>query len=337
MLTEAQAERLYGDVFRDWLQEQLKRPPEGVRRALRGADRIRRRRRRGPIDRLRARRLDAGRLARLPRAVAARAVRSVARDRRADRRAARRSRTISPTTPSSQRDSLLRRHRSAPASRAGEIDAARSGRGRATTTAGSAARRSRAAIGDFRRSRARAAVRHYSKGCRAHRRVVGARAPGGAPRSVSAGRRRGPRRAAAAELREPSSATRRQGAAGALDFLDLLIRARDLVRDHDEVRPRFQQRFTHIFVDEFQDTDPLQAEIAAAARRRRSVASATGARPSAPGKLFIVGDPKQSIYRFRRADVGMYQRGCASSSTRTARSACTLTTSFRSCRRSSGP
>ena len=48
---------------------------------------------------------------------------------------------------------------------------------------------------------------------------------------------------------------------GALDFLDLLVRARDLVRDRADVRAAFQPRFTHLFVDEFQDTDPLQAEI----------------------------------------------------------------------------
>ena len=95
--------------------------------------------------------------------------------------------------------------------------------------------------------------------------------------------------------------------AGRLDFADLLLMARDLVRDHADVRADFQRRFTRIFVDEFQDTDPLQAEILLllaaddpAARDWRRV------RP-APGKLFIVGDPKQSIYRFRRADLGVYQ------------------------------
>ena len=49
--------------------------------------------------------------------------------------------------------------------------------------------------------------------------------------------------------------------AGALDFVDLLLRARDLLAGHPRVRRAFQSRFTHIFVDEFQDTDPLQAEI----------------------------------------------------------------------------
>jgi ATP-dependent exoDNAse (exonuclease V) beta subunit len=98
---------------------------------------------------------------------------------------------------------------------------------------------------------------------------------------------------------------------GALDFLDLLLRARDLVRDDEEVRRHFQQRFTRIFVDEFQDTDPLQAELllllsADDPRETRW----EHVRPQ-PGKLFIVGDPKQSIYRFRRADVDIYRRVCA--------------------------
>ena len=110
------------------------------------------------------------------------------------------------------------------------------------------------------------------------------------------------------ELRAPIDAyARLKRDAGRLDFVDLLLTARDLVRDHADVRADFQRRFTRIFVDEFQDTDPLQAEILLllaaddpAERDWRRV------RP-APGKLFMVGDPKQSIYRFRRADLGVYQ------------------------------
>ena len=97
---------------------------------------------------------------------------------------------------------------------------------------------------------------------------------------------------------------------GALDFLDLLLRARDLVRDCDEARHDFQRRFTRIFVDEFQDTDPLQAEILLLlAADDPDEREASRVRPS-PGKLFIVGDPKQSIYRFRRADVKVYRDVC---------------------------
>ncbi|HZO08630.1 MAG TPA: UvrD-helicase domain-containing protein, partial [Myxococcota bacterium] len=96
--------------------------------------------------------------------------------------------------------------------------------------------------------------------------------------------------------------------AGCLDFLDLLLRARDLVRDDAAVREDLQRRHTHIFVDEFQDTDPLQAEILLllAADDARE-ADWRRVRP-VPGKLFLVGDPKQSIYRFRRADVALYER-----------------------------
>ena len=95
--------------------------------------------------------------------------------------------------------------------------------------------------------------------------------------------------------------------AGRLDFLDLLLVARNLVRDNPAVRAELQHRFTHIFVDEFQDTDPLQAEILLLlSAADDGETNWLKVRPI-PGKLFIVGDPKQSIYRFRRADVSLYQ------------------------------
>ncbi len=115
---------------------------------------------------------------------------------------------------------------------------------------------------------------------------------------------------------------------GALDFLDLLLRARDLVRDRADVREHFQRRFTRLFVDEFQDTDPLQAELLLLlAADNPSERDSWNARP-VPGKLFVVGDPKQSIYRFRRADVGIYARVCAQLERYGARCV-RLTTSFR--------
>jgi ATP-dependent helicase/nuclease subunit A len=98
--------------------------------------------------------------------------------------------------------------------------------------------------------------------------------------------------------------------AGALDFLDLLLTARNLVRDNRQVREGFQLRFKRIFVDEFQDTDPLQAEILLLlSADDPGEADWRLARP-VPGRLFLVGDPKQSIYRFRRADVAIYRDVC---------------------------
>jgi ATP-dependent helicase/nuclease subunit A len=93
-----------------------------------------------------------------------------------------------------------------------------------------------------------------------------------------------------------------------LDFQDLLLLAARLLRDDAAVRRYFQRRFDALFVDEFQDTDPLQAELVA------YLCEEKGGRPArrmddvqlADGRLFVVGDPKQSIYRFRRADVQVY-------------------------------
>ena len=96
--------------------------------------------------------------------------------------------------------------------------------------------------------------------------------------------------------------------AGGLDFVDLLIRARNLIRNDAEVRRYLQGRFTHLFIDEFQDTDPLQVEILLLlSADDPAQADWLEVRPI-PGKLFLVGDPKQSIYRFRRADVVLYQQ-----------------------------
>jgi ATP-dependent helicase/nuclease subunit A len=93
----------------------------------------------------------------------------------------------------------------------------------------------------------------------------------------------------------------RKQEAGALDFLDLLIKARGLVCDNVDVCREFRERFRVILVDEFQDTDPLQADLLLCL-------AGDDSGTVRPGALFIVGDPKQSIYRFRRADVGAYRR-----------------------------
>jgi ATP-dependent helicase/nuclease subunit A len=116
--------------------------------------------------------------------------------------------------------------------------------------------------------------------------------------------------------------------AGALDFVDLLLRARDLITRHPRVRQAFQVRFTHIFVDEFQDTDPLQAEILLLLSADDPAESRWRRITPRRGKLFIVGDPKQAIYRFRRADVETYREVCDLLEARGARRAF-LHTSFR--------
>lgn len=95
-------------------------------------------------------------------------------------------------------------------------------------------------------------------------------------------------------------------AEGRLNFQDQLMRAARLLRDNPEVRRYFRKRFHPILVDEFQDTDPIQAEILF------FLAGADDAEKDwtrilpRPGSLFLVGDPKQSIYRFRRADIDIY-------------------------------
>ena len=99
------------------------------------------------------------------------------------------------------------------------------------------------------------------------------------------------------------------------------------------VRRHFQQRFKRLFVDEFQDTDPLQAELLlllaaddpAQTRWQRCVARC-------PGKLFIVGDPKQSIYRFRRADVDVYRTRLRAAAARTAPRSCRCGGASAACR-----
>lgn len=123
-----------------------------------------------------------------------------------------------------------------------------------------------------------------------------------------------------------------KAAEGALDFVDLLLRARALLRDDAGVRRTFRERLSHLFVDEFQDTDPLQAEIVVLLAGspdadRVSPVDWHDVQPR-PGALFIVGDPKQSIYRFRRADIGTYRAVCDWLRERGAEHA-RLTTSFR--------
>ena len=109
------------------------------------------------------------------------------------------------------------------------------------------------------------------------------------------------------------AATRK--AQGKAEYHDLLIWARDLLRDNLAVRDYFRGRFFHLLIDEVQDTDPIQAEIAMFLAEAAAPHTPPAERPREwdavipePGKLFVVGDPKQSIYRFRRADVRQLNR-----------------------------
>ncbi|MGH7740183.1 MAG: UvrD-helicase domain-containing protein, partial [bacterium] len=95
---------------------------------------------------------------------------------------------------------------------------------------------------------------------------------------------------------------------GFLDFDDLLAKTRDLLRLPGEIRETIKARFDKVFVDEFQDTDPLQVEVVFfLCERKGERARDWGSVELEPGKLFLVGDPKQSIYRFRRADLTIYE------------------------------
>ncbi|MFO0905739.1 MAG: UvrD-helicase domain-containing protein [Pirellulales bacterium] len=95
---------------------------------------------------------------------------------------------------------------------------------------------------------------------------------------------------------------------GGLNYQDLLICAADLLRDKPAIRQYFRRRYTHLFVDEFQDTDPVQAQVMMyLSADDPHEADWRSCRP-VPGSLFVVGDPKQSIYRFRRADIVTYNQ-----------------------------
>jgi len=96
--------------------------------------------------------------------------------------------------------------------------------------------------------------------------------------------------------------------AGLLNFQDLLMKAANLLRTRPGVRTYFRQRFTHLLVDEFQDTDPIQAEVMLLLTADDPEENDWRSCRPVPGSLFVVGDPKQSIYRFRRADIVTYNQ-----------------------------
>ncbi len=117
--------------------------------------------------------------------------------------------------------------------------------------------------------------------------------------------------------------------AATLTFNDLLELTESLLRDSPGARAVLQRRYRRLFVDEFQDTDPLQAAILL-----YLTADDHGERDwrrlvPAPGRLFLVGDEKQAIYRFRRADLEVY-RQVREQVSNSGGEVVELTTSFRS-------
>ena len=130
---------------------------------------------------------------------------------------------------------------------------------------------------------------------------------------------------------EVQAAAEERRAAGQLEFHDLLVLCRRLLRTSPAARAQLRDRYTHLLLDEFQDTDPIQIDLAVL------IAATTSPRGDEPqawdqaaveqGRLFFVGDPKQSIYRFRRADIALFLR--ARDAFGPAGSWLSLTTNFR--------
>ena len=104
-------------------------------------------------------------------------------------------------------------------------------------------------------------------------------------------------------------AARARAGEGRLEFHDLLVVTRDLLRRDGLVRAALQEQYRRLLLDEFQDTDPIQIEIAVRIAGGADASAAEWRDVEVPaGSIFVVGDPKQSIYRFRRADIGTYLR-----------------------------
>ena len=332
VLTQPQSDRLYDRAFGAWLQEALQDPPEGLRRALRrtnapvflesgggAVDRLRRAGRllaawrdfdapwqRPPFDRVRA--IDS-------------AVASL--HRLADLSAA----------ASSKRDNLFV-----------DTDAVRrlSGQIRLETSFDAPSRPGRLDLDGW-EGRLVDLVR--DRGVSRTRKGSGYKFGNGVTRTeVLAARdalfaelqqfkRDADADLAASLQQELKGATTRyqtlKEAQGALDFADLLARARDLIKTNADVRAGLQRKFARIFVDEFQDTDPVQAEILMLLSADDPRATDWETVTPHPGKLFIVGDPKQAIYRFRGADIGTYWQVSRQIQARGGR-LLQLTTSYRS-------
>jgi len=126
-----------------------------------------------------------------------------------------------------------------------------------------------------------------------------------------------------------SSYRRQRMVSGTLTFQDLLELSAALLRDNEAVRSYFQRRYRVLFVDEFQDTDPLQAQMVLYLTSTDNAQRDWRQLEPRPGGLFVVGDEQQSIYRFRRADVEIF-RFMADRLVQGGGEVVRLTTSFRS-------
>ena len=108
------------------------------------------------------------------------------------------------------------------------------------------------------------------------------------------------------------TAAEERRASGRLEFHDLLVLARQVLRHPEHgpaVRRSLQERYQRLLLDEFQDTDPIQIDLAVRIAALDPDTAGEGEWSEievAPGRLFMVGDPKQSIYRFRRADIAVF-------------------------------
>src|SRR5215471_8692744 len=266
VLTEPQADRLYARAFRAWLQEALEDSPEGLRRALRRTSApsyggTAASLSEGPIDRLRS----AGRtLAEWRDFTHPWARPSFDREAEVDRLiGALHALAELTAAPGSERDNLfvdtgaVRR-----LSRQIRLEASFGGR----DLDGWEAR-----LVDLTRDRGFSRTRKgsgYKFGKRDGRDVTRSEvlsARDALFAELQQFRQQADADLAASLQQELAAATARyqdlKQAAGALDFNDLLARARDLIRGNADVRRHLQEKFTRIFVDEFEDTDPLQAEI----------------------------------------------------------------------------
>jgi ATP-dependent helicase/nuclease subunit A len=120
---------------------------------------------------------------------------------------------------------------------------------------------------------------------------------------------------------------RRKSEAGVLDYVDLLVKAAEGLRNNAAFRTYFRRKFRSIIVDEYQDTDPLQVEII---ETLAGFDAAAGDAPLGPASYVVVGDPKQSIYRFRRADASIFAAACEAAKVRPGVELVSLTQNFRS-------